>query len=167
MSDERMWAGWMHMWFCAAERQESRLVPDAAGVPDQGEFFLFVDAMRNVVRAARRILGAAHPAIAAFESAAPDLKTLRDMIEHFDEYVVGEGRLQETASGLRAPFLMMSTGDGQSHQIVALTHVGQEQRSYVVDSLPSLKAAADLVEVALNAAGITQVSEAVTRVQQR
>jgi hypothetical protein len=50
--------------------------------------------------------------------------------------------------------MVMSTGDGQSHQIVVLTHVRREQRSYVVDSLPSLKAAAGLVRTALDTAGI-------------
>jgi hypothetical protein len=55
-----------------------------------------------VLRAAYRILGPTHQAILAFEAAAPDLKNLRDMIEHFDAYLVGEGNLQETTSGLRA-----------------------------------------------------------------
>jgi hypothetical protein len=114
-----------------------------------------------VLRAAYRILGPTHQAILAFEAAAPDLKNLRDMIEHFDAHLVEEGNLQETTSGLRAPFMVMSTGDGQSHQIVVLTHVRREQRSYVVDSLPSLKAAAGLVRTALDTAGITEVSEAV------
>jgi len=63
--------------------------------------------------------------------------------------------------------MVMSTGDGQSHQIVVLTHVRREQRSYVVDSLPSLKAAAGLVRTALDTAGITEVSEAVEGVQSR
>lgn len=167
VSDQIRWAQWMHIWFWAAERQESRLLQEADGVPDDSEFFLYVDAMRNVLRGAQRILGNDHAAIRAFESATPDLRHVRNMIEHFDAHVVGRGRLQETASGLRAPFLVTSTGDGQSRQIVVLTHVAQEQRSYVVDSLSSLKAAADLVQAALDAAGITQVSEAVARVQSR
>ncbi len=36
--------------------------------------------------------------LAAFAAAAPNLAHLRDMLEHLDEYVTGEGRFQEKIS---------------------------------------------------------------------
>jgi hypothetical protein len=57
---------------------------------------LFVDALRNVVRGATRILGEGHGALVAFNTAVPDLVTIRNIYEHFDEYVEGTGRSQRS-----------------------------------------------------------------------
>lgn len=64
----------------------------------EGDAFLYVTALRNLERAAA--LAALvfeseelKAACEVFRKAVPDLKTLRDVIEHFDDYQLNKGRL--------------------------------------------------------------------------
>jgi hypothetical protein len=61
--------------------------------------FFFVIALRNFWRAADLLcarLGAeANRALEDFVSSVPDAATLRNVIEHFDSYIEGQGRTQE------------------------------------------------------------------------
>jgi hypothetical protein len=110
------WAAWTSTWWLAAKRQADRI--EQASFDDmQPDILLFVQALNNLARGARRVLGPDHPDMKAFDKALPGLTNLRDMLEHFDEYVAGRGRRQqrgEMSSG--APFVtFFSRGAGRSH----------------------------------------------------
>jgi hypothetical protein len=88
---------WTKAVFVPAERLLSE---ETSGLPDA---FLLVVALRNVHRAgamaaksltrpqARQLLA---DALQEFDAAVPGLVEARDVIEHFDEYTVGQGREQ-------------------------------------------------------------------------
>ena len=86
--DQRAWLiSWTCQWLDAVDRQAGR----ALDVPDPGkgqvEILLFVVALRNVLRGAEAILGKEHAAVRSFYEAVPGARDIRDMLEHFDEYV--------------------------------------------------------------------------------
>lgn len=66
----------------------------------QAQALMLVLALRNLLRAAEMAVHYAEggeadnlqDALARFENALPDLKTARDVLEHFDEYLQGKGR---------------------------------------------------------------------------
>lgn len=91
------WATWTFLWDLAVQRQADRI--QGAELEDaQVDFMLFADALRNVLRGAERVLGTDHRAVKEFDSAVPDLVHVRNIFEHFDEYVEGKGRRQRDKS---------------------------------------------------------------------
>jgi hypothetical protein len=89
------------LWAKASEVPAARLLGDGSGLPDA---LLLLVALRNVRRAAimaekslqkpeaKQLLA---NALARFDAALPGVKAARDIIEHLDEYAIGEGREQE------------------------------------------------------------------------
>ena len=97
--EHRAWLiSWTYQWLDAVDRQAGRTLD----MPDHGkgqvEILLFVGALRNVMRGAEAILGKDHAAVRSFYEAVPGAMDIRDMLEHFDEYVTGNGRLQKGGS---------------------------------------------------------------------
>lgn len=89
------WATWTFLWDQAVQRQADRIL--GANLEDaQVDVMLFADALRNVLRGGVRVLGKDHPAVKAFSAAVPDLVHIRNIYEHFDEYVEGKGRRQQS-----------------------------------------------------------------------
>lgn len=93
--------GWVHciQWYHATAAQADRLLNSGQVV----EGYLFVSALRNLRRAAELVLAlateqaardATKEAIALFDAQLPDAKDARDVLEHFDDYAQGRGRLQ-------------------------------------------------------------------------
>jgi hypothetical protein len=82
--------------------QRLRLVEDEHPILNQADAFMFAWALRNTVRAAelchRGAEGEPHDAIgralALFHKEVPDCVHIRDVIEHFDAYELGDGKLQ-------------------------------------------------------------------------
>jgi hypothetical protein len=74
--------------------------------------WLFVLAIANVERGAIAVLGKGHNAVQAYQSAVPDATDVRNMVTHFDEYIKGAGRLQE--SGAVEGFNVFLQNDGRS-----------------------------------------------------
>ena len=75
------WAAWVQMWWIAVGRQADR-IEKASFDNMQPDVLLFVQSLNNLARGARRVLGAGHPDVANFDRSQPDLKDLRDMLEH-------------------------------------------------------------------------------------
>lgn len=91
----------LSFWLDAAELQRDRIVENAGdGNRDRADAAFFAIAIRNVVRAAdlaRDYEPASVPqALGAFDSAVPGAVKVRDVLEHFDDYERGKGRLQES-----------------------------------------------------------------------
>lgn len=154
-------------------RQAQRVLE---GTLDDGrnvEFMLFATAVNNAARGAKAVLGKGHPQVEAFVAAVPDGKHIRDMLEHFDNYLTGMGKLQSkpTSEGVRAPWMLIEAGSdsilsgGSEYSVVVITKTGIEatQTSFKLDVRTSLIACAELVEVAIAEAGIEQLSEAVQK----
>jgi hypothetical protein len=53
-------------------------------------------------------------AIAAFDQAAPDVKSLRDVLSHYEDYALGNGRLQKPLS---APHFGVHYSHGDDFQL--------------------------------------------------
>jgi len=52
-----------------------------------------IDAINNTYRGARAVVGPIAPSIVRFEKAVPDIRNLRNRLEHFDAYLRGRGTL--------------------------------------------------------------------------
>ena len=96
-------------WNHAVQLQKIRIMsgiglPTAGPVSKQADAYLFVLALRNVRRAAaltaklaggsRRVV--IRRALVAFDEALPTAKDLRDVLDHFDDYALGRGKLQDS-----------------------------------------------------------------------
>ncbi|MCR4512958.1 hypothetical protein [Aeromicrobium sp. 50.2.37] len=168
---KRIVVGAANAWLEAAVRQARRVLKGTLDDGQNVEFMLFSTALNNAMRGAKAVLGKDHPQVASFVSAVPDVQHIRDMLEHFDNYLTGEGRLQSkpTPGGVRAPWMLTATGSesflpgGSDYSVVVVTRTGTEatQTSFELDVRTSLRACADLVEIAIVEAGIEQLSEAV------
>lgn len=168
---KRLVVGAANAWLAAAVRQAQRVLEGTLDEGQSVEFMLYSTALNNAARGAKAVLGYGHPQVAAFDTAVRDGKDIRDMLEHFDRYLTGLGNLQPkpTPEGARAPWTMIETASdsfepgGSEYFVTILTRTGDEgaERSFKLDVRTSLKACADLVEVAIADAGVRQASEAV------
>jgi hypothetical protein len=141
---------WTMQWLEAVARQSERVAAAPNTGAGQVEILLFVTALRNVIRGAEKILGGDHEAVRAFHQAVPGAKDVRDMLEHFDAYVGGQGRLQER----NAPQWIVSyspTVLGGGEQII---HINEDYTLAVADAAA---AARPLAFAALEAASIRAV----------
>lgn len=98
-SHERPWlVSWTLQWLDAVDRQAGRV----RSAPDTGdgqvEILLFVAALRQVIRGSEALLGPGHPAVREFHGSIPGAVDVRDMLEHFDAYLAGRGKLQNVDS---------------------------------------------------------------------
>lgn len=116
------------------------------------ETVLYADAMRNVIRGAEAILGPDHAALRAFRKSVPAAVDIRDMLEHFDEYVMGTGKLQRQ-SHVDPDWRVFASGDISS--TTRRLHIDK----FVLELPAAHEALITLANVALEAASITAVSE--------
>lgn len=127
-------ASWSHMWFVAAHRQATRALGLAADGPSgllDVELLMYVEALNNLRRGAEVVLTSEHQTLTLFDDCVPDLRAVRNQVEHFDEYVSGRGRLQKRQyrDGLQHAF--WTTGvDGANHTIDGLTSVNCRLQIY-------------------------------------
>ncbi len=170
MSVVSEWASWTHAWLSAADRQAQRSIELGDRPGAQVEAMLFVVSVRNAVLGAERILGREDPAVLEFQTRAPSVKSVRDMLTHFDKYIEGDGHLQR--SGRRKPdtppqpWMTLWGGDDKEAILVVVTTVGPDHdyRSYSVNVMSTLQAASDLVAAALTRAGFPE-SELLRRIR--
>jgi hypothetical protein len=96
-------AGHLMFWWGAMDLEAGRTLRAEPGPQAKAETEidgkLFVIALRNVIRAAELCRDHApevvDAALATFRERVPDATKVRNVIEHFDAYERGEGRLQE------------------------------------------------------------------------
>ncbi len=129
-------AVWAHMWFSAAYRQATRALSVAADGPSgvlDVELYLYVESLNNLRRGAAAVLPRDRDTLAIFDDCVPDLRAVRNQVEHFDAYVSGQGRLQtaQYRDGLGHGF--WTTGvDGASHAIKGVRTVNCRLQVYSV-----------------------------------
>jgi hypothetical protein len=139
---------YLFWWHEALKRQQGRVeeaAPETDRVPDG---LLFVSALNNLHRAVRlcgrHADGALDRAIAEFEKAFPQIKDMRDVIEHFDDYEQSKGKLQDRGT-LNAVPLAAVSGSGSNLRVqllnlaeVNVREVVQAAEQIVGETLSSL-----------------------------
>lgn len=92
------------LWATAMERQHRRLSESDDTQPgDLADALLYITCLRNTLRAAYfvdEVIGSGDQGfsiywIRDFERRCPNVIAARNMLEHFDEYAMGRGRLQK------------------------------------------------------------------------
>jgi hypothetical protein len=103
-----MLAGWLYTWFAAAERQAMRTLHPQHRSDYQVEGYLFILAVRQVLRAVEAARSHADQhrdgkrsakltkALATFDTTVDAARMVRDVLTHFDKYQRGKGDLQLT-----------------------------------------------------------------------
>jgi len=131
---------WLGGWRRAVELKVVRLA-SAHVAFDQGvESDLFLMAVRNLVRACEAFQDdhRVRKALDAFSTAAPDVTQARDLLEHFDVYDRGIGRLQK-AGPMQESSLLVFDEDTGSEQLI---HIGP----HVINVTRTYEAADELAE---------------------
>lgn len=101
-------------WAVAVRAQAARIVDGCGTFQEVPDAMMMIGAVRNVRRAAAMALQHLSTDVARvqlqealddFDAALPGISAARNVIEHFDEYSVGVGHLQqpEVSSRLRSP----------------------------------------------------------------
>jgi hypothetical protein len=135
----------------AAVQQHRRVEQHESTLELQLDMMLLVSALRNFERGAIQFLGADHPAVATFGQQVPDSVPVRDMLEHFDDYVLGNGKLQGLSKG-SGEWLLFFHGDGSDHamQMIVRAGDGEPESTYVFWAGRSMREA-DVVLEAIDA----------------
>jgi hypothetical protein len=94
--------GYSHAFLVAADAHAT--AAKAAGVNGEVDGMMCVIALQNAVAGAIKVLGKGDPAVKAYFAQSQDLKEVRDMFTHFDEYALGKGKLQKSLDGTTGPF---------------------------------------------------------------
>jgi hypothetical protein len=96
----------LSLWHHAVQAQRCRILeaPPRETIPRNVDALLFTIALHDVARAVKAIgdrFGGRHSgdALAVFELRVPRFKDIRDVVEHFDAYEAGEGKLQSAKAG--------------------------------------------------------------------
>lgn len=90
------------IWTLAVGSQRDRVAESRPITDTEVESYLYVLALRNLLRVARLAATfdpqASEAAVQEFEATIPAAIHIRDVLEHFDEYEAGIGRLQENGA---------------------------------------------------------------------
>lgn len=167
--DARELARWTHAWAAAAVLTLAQMdavwddadPADSVGARDALALVL-VDAVRNTYRGALNVLGQRDAAVAAFDTAVPDLKDLRDRFEHFDAYLGGTGHTQAErrgppldAGGATRLSISASSGGGpEGHTIRVDVAERNGEQSYRLESRTAVRSAQRLARATIERAGL-------------
>lgn len=94
--EKKTLVGYAHAFLCAAN-EHAQAARDK-GVDGSVDGMMCIIAVQNAASAASKVLGYGHIAVRAHLDANPDLKSVRDMLTHVDDYALGTGRLQKPAA---------------------------------------------------------------------
>ena len=106
--------GQTYLWATVVQRQGDR-VKAADRDYVQAEIYQYALALRVLLRCgevAAELGGDVGAALSAFDAVAPDAKDVRDVLDHFDDYLLGIGRLQRRRPGAEFGFMYGRSGDG-------------------------------------------------------
>lgn len=125
------------------------------GVEGEVDGMMCVIALQNAVVGATKILGKDHPQVKSCLSEARDLKDVRNMLTHFDDYALGTGNLQKSLDGTDGPFGWMSMWNSPETIVLLTRRKGEaEATHYEVSIHDALASVAALVAAAASALGV-------------
>lgn len=121
-------------------------------------------AMQNAVAGATNILGKNHEAVRVFHEKGKYLKDARDMLTHFEDYALDEGKLQKSPdAGDRYGPWFTEWGSGETLTVwLNRSGSGEKSTPYPVPIHETLRSVATLVAAALESVG-KQRSELIER----
>lgn len=93
MTKQEQFLSYAHAFLVAAAAHAT--AAKEKGLDGEVDGMMCIIALQNSVVGAIRTLGKGHHAVQKYKLVAGDLKDVRDMLTHFDEYSIGEGKLQE------------------------------------------------------------------------
>lgn len=143
-------------WNTIVSIQQRRIATADSDFERQLDLYLFALALRGVVRAAEFARQAAtssgddeahdriSEALDGFTDAVPDAKHVRDILEHFDKYRLGEGRLQRRRAMDELLVWVEDAGEGP------VLVLGARYRLPVLTAVAAAGALADEVRRALH-----------------
>lgn len=139
--------GYSHAFLVAAD--EHAAAAKERGVDGEVDGMMCVIALQNAVVGATKLLGRNHPAVKDCRVKTRDLKNVRDMVTHFDDYALGTGNLQKSLDGSDGPFGWMPMWNSPETILILTRRKGEEMAtSYEVAIHDALKAVAVLVGAA-------------------
>lgn len=149
----KMMLGYAHAFLVAADAHAARA--KEAGVDGEVEGMMCIIALQNAVAGASRILGKGDQAVQKCLHDVRDLKDVRDMLTHFDEYTSGTGKLQKSPEGTDGPFGWMPMWNSDETMLILTRRRGEEQAShYEVPIHKALRSVAALVAAAADSMNV-------------
>jgi hypothetical protein len=119
------------------------------GIDGEVDGMMCVIALQNSAVGAIKVVGKGHVAALEFFDDVPDLKDVRDMLTHFDDYVMGKGDLQKSPDGKKGPFGWMPMWNSDETLAILNRAKGVEVPTlYEVPIHTALKSTAVLVAAA-------------------
>lgn len=142
-----MLVGYSHAFLAAADAHAQ--AAKEAGVDGEVDGMMCVIALQNAVAGAIKVLGRGDPAVKEYLAQSQDLKEVRDMFTHFDEYALGKGKLQKSLDGTTGPFGWMPMWNSDETFLILNRRKGEAlPTEYEVNIHSALKAVALLVSAA-------------------
>ena len=139
--------GYSHAFLVAADGHAA--AAREKGVDGEVDGMMCAIALQNAVVGATKLLGKDHPAVKECLAKTPDLKNVRDMVTHFDDYALGTGNLQKSLDGSAGPFGWMPIWTSPETILVLTRRKGEEMAThYEVAIHDALRAVAVLVSAA-------------------
>ena len=150
---EKALMSYSHAFLLAADRHAT--AAKMASVDGQVDGMMCVIALQNAFAGATKLLGADHPAVKDCLVQARDLKDLRDMLTHFDDYALGTGRLQKPTSGTDGPFGWMPMWNSNETIAILTRRRGEKEATYYEVSIhEALRAVGGVVAAAASSLGL-------------
>ena len=150
---EKTLLSYSHAFLVAADRHAT--AAKAADIDGQVDGMMCVIALQSAVAGAMKLLGENHPAVQACLAQTRDLKDVRDMLTHFDEYAVGAGRLQRPAAGTDGPFGWMPMWNSNETILILARRRGEKEAThYEVPIHEALVAVESAVAAAASSLGV-------------
>lgn len=139
--------GYSHAFLVAAAAHAT--AANYKGVDGEVDGMVCVIAPQNAVVGATKVLRKDHAAVKSCLDEAKDLKDVRDMLTHFDDYATGTGNRQKSLDGVDGPFGWMPMWNSpETILILNRRKVENEARYYGVLVHKALKSVAALVAAA-------------------
>lgn len=144
--------GYSNAFLVAADAHASAAKEN--GVDGAVHGMMCVIALQNAAAGAIRLLGKGTKSVQTYRAKAGDLTHVRDMLTHFDEYAIGQGRLQKSTDDEDGPFGWMPMWNSPETILILNRRRGEEiPTRYEVEIQPTLVAVAELVAAAAVAMG--------------
>lgn len=144
---KRTLLGYSHAFLVAADQHAA--AAKEKGVDGEVDGMMCAIALQNAVVGATKLLGKNHRAVKECLAKTRDLKNVRDMVTHFDDYALGTGNLQKSLDGSDGAFGWMPMWNSPETLLILTRRKGEEMATrYEVAIHDALKAVAVLVGAA-------------------
>lgn len=146
MSEKKL-MGYSHAFLVAADAHAA--AAKEKGLDGEVDGMMCVIALQNAVAGAMKILGKDNASVKACLDEAKDLRNVRDMLTHFDDYAMGTGHLQKSLDGVDGSFGWVPLWNSPETILILTRRRGEEEVThYEVSIHKALKSVAVLVAAA-------------------